>query len=53
MTIGLARMLRKEFGRSRLMLAAGSAAAFLASYPKSGRTWFRFILANYLNTAAD
>lgn len=22
---------------------------FLCSYPKSGRTWFRFILANYLN----
>jgi hypothetical protein len=25
------------------------ADAFVASYPKSGRTWLRFVLANYLN----
>lgn len=32
--------------------AAASTDAFLASYPKSGRTWFRFILANYFAAAA-
>jgi alcohol sulfotransferase len=26
---------------------------YLCSYPKSGRTWLRFILANYLNTVFD
>jgi len=30
-----------------LFLRARSVDAFLASYPKSGRTWFRFVLANY------
>ena len=30
-----------------LRLASGSAKALLASYPKSGRTWLRFILAQY------
>ena len=30
-----------------LQLASGTATALLASYPKSGRTWVRFILANY------
>jgi alcohol sulfotransferase len=52
MTVRLARALRRALARGRLMLAAESADAFLASYPKSGRTWFRFILANYLNMAA-
>lgn len=28
-------------------LAAGAATALLASYPKSGRTWVRFMLAQY------
>ena len=35
-----------------LARAAASTDAFLASYPKSGRTWFRFILANYLAATA-
>jgi len=34
------------------MAAAQDAAALLASYPKSGRTWFRFILANYFVMAS-
>lgn len=29
---------------------AGKEATFLCSYPKSGRTWLRFILGNYLNS---
>jgi hypothetical protein len=53
MAIRMARLLRAAIGRGRLVVAAGSADAFLASYPKSGRTWFRFILANYLNEAAQ
>jgi len=28
---------------------SGHSLFFLCSYPKSGRTWLRFILANYLN----
>lgn len=36
-----------------LMPALARADAFIASYPKSGRTWLRFILANYLNERFD
>jgi alcohol sulfotransferase len=46
------RATRQALIRARLAAAAGGATAFLASYPKSGRTWLRFILANYLNETA-
>jgi hypothetical protein len=42
--------LRKEM---QLAIIARRAQAFLASFPKSGRTWLRFILANYLNITHD
>lgn len=45
----LLRSWRRAGNRVRLVATAGQATAFLASYPKSGRTWFRFILANYFN----
>jgi alcohol sulfotransferase len=45
------RLWRKASRPLNLALAAGTADAFLASYPKSGRTWFRFILSNYFNLA--
>ena len=50
---GVARRLwTRASARPRLALGALSADAWLASYPKSGRTWFRFILANYFGIAA-
>jgi len=47
------RLLRKARNRTRLVADAAAATSFLTSYPKSGRTWFRFILSNYFNTTAD
>lgn len=47
------RIFRKTRNRVRLAADAATATGFLTSYPKSGRTWFRFILSNYFNTAAD
>jgi hypothetical protein len=45
---GAARSLfRKSVAPMRLRRHSTGVDAFLASYPKSGRTWFRFILANY------
>lgn len=41
------RAFRKIEQRIRLAREAATADAFLASYPKSGRTWFRFILSHY------
>lgn len=41
------RAFRKIDRRIRMARAAATADAFLASYPKSGRTWFRFILSHY------
>jgi Sulfotransferase domain len=41
------RIWRKGTSRIRLQRLTKRADAFLASYPKSGRTWFRFILSNY------
>lgn len=41
------RAFRKIDRRIRMTRAAATVDAFLASYPKSGRTWFRFILAHY------
>lgn len=52
MTMNLARRVwRKGTNRIRLRLRSATADAFLASYPKSGRTWFRFILSNYFDRA--
>lgn len=45
------RLWRRARNRARLLAAAGRADSFLASYPKSGRTWFRYILSNYLDLA--
>lgn len=36
-----------------LATTAMKADAFLVSYPKSGRTWFRFILSNYFANALN
>jgi alcohol sulfotransferase len=47
------RLWRKASKPINLAIAAGSADSYLASYPKSGRTWFRFILSNYFNTASQ
>jgi alcohol sulfotransferase len=41
------RAFRKIDGHIKMVRAAATADAFLASYPKSGRTWFRFILSHY------
>jgi alcohol sulfotransferase len=41
------RAFRKIGRRIQMARAAATADAFLASYPKSGRTWFRFILSHY------
>lgn len=41
------RALRNIDHRIRMTRKAATADAFLASYPKSGRTWFRFILSHY------
>lgn len=43
------RAWRKWANLRRLHALAGDADAFLVSFPKSGRTWFRFILSNYFN----
>jgi hypothetical protein len=43
--------LRYAATRLRLWQTAGSADAFVMSYPKSGRTWLRFILSNYFAIA--
>lgn len=37
----------------RLALENKSGSAVLVSYPKSGRTWFRYILANYFSLLYD
>ena len=46
--VGTALRVRRELG---LLLARGTIDAFVASYPKSGRTWVRHVLANYFNEA--
>jgi hypothetical protein len=33
--------------------AAGGRAAYLCSYPKTGRTWFRFMLSTYIDLALE
>ena len=42
-----ARQGQAAYRRHRLARAIGDFDALLVSYPKSGRTWLRFILANY------
>ncbi|MFN0192930.1 MAG: sulfotransferase domain-containing protein [Aestuariivirga sp.] len=46
------RLLRAASRRVRGIANAVKLDAVLASYPKSGRTWLRFILANYFAMAA-
>jgi hypothetical protein len=45
--------LRHPLRWHRLRVEARRSTAYLASYPKSGRTWFRFILANYFADTLD
>ncbi|WP_061935024.1 sulfotransferase domain-containing protein [Aureimonas sp. AU22] len=47
MTMMYRSALRKVSRRARLVWTAAGADTFLASYPKSGRTWFRSILSHY------
>jgi alcohol sulfotransferase len=46
MVVRVVRRIEREVGVIR---ATAEADAFIASYPKAGRTWLRFILASYLN----
>lgn len=43
----IARAPRNAYFNWKIQQALGSIDHVLVSYPKSGRTWFRFILANY------
>jgi hypothetical protein len=43
------RAVRRIEREVRIIKATACADAFIASYPKAGRTWLRFILAGYLN----
>lgn len=45
------RFWRKGINLFQLRSQSATADAFLASYPKSGRTWLRFILSNYFDRA--
>jgi hypothetical protein len=48
--IGFAkRILRRMTNPLYIVLIAVKSDAFLVSYPKSGRTWFRFILSTYFS----
>lgn len=44
---------RKVVNAAGLAFHANRIDAVLVSYPKSGRTWFRFILSSYLSRAFD
>ena len=46
------RLWRRVEKRVRLFSYSSAADCFLISYPKSGRTWFRFILSHYFSNAA-
>jgi hypothetical protein len=48
--LGVVRRVAKE---AVLATALAGADGFIASYPKSGRTWLRFNLANYLNRVLE
>jgi hypothetical protein len=47
MTSVVTRLQRRLSKRIKLTRYAASADCFLTSYPKSGRTWFRYILSHY------
>ena len=47
------RPTRRAIEEIALGMAFARADGFIASYNKSGRTWFRFLLANYLNAVFD
>lgn len=47
------RLARDAIRRARLAAAAAEVTTFLVSYPKSGRTWLRFMLSTYLNGSAQ
>lgn len=49
----LRQVWRAGLSRVALAAAAKEADAFLVSYPKSGRTWLRFILSKYFAQAMD
>jgi alcohol sulfotransferase len=44
---------RRERLNAQLSAEAGRIDVFLASYPKSGRTWLRFILSHYFAAKAE
>lgn len=46
------RVVRRIEKRIRITLHAANADCFLVSYPKSGRTWFRFLLSHYFAALA-
>ncbi|RVP93301.1 sulfotransferase domain-containing protein, partial [Sinorhizobium meliloti] len=48
----LRRAWRRVEKRVQLTTYAAQADSFLISYPKSGRTWFRYVLSHYLATIA-
>ena len=48
-SLPLIRALKPAAKMVLLAAAFAKVDCFIASYPKSGRTWLRFILANYLN----
>ncbi|WP_150291993.1 sulfotransferase domain-containing protein [Sphingobium estronivorans] len=51
---GFARAMRRRLrDEPHLRLAAARADAFLVSYPKSGRTWLRYLLSCYLAESAQ
>ena len=50
----LVRSLRRRWrDEPHLSVAAGRADAFLISYPKSGRTWLRYLLSCYFAEVAE
>lgn len=46
------RIVRRLQKRVRLTRYAAQADCFLTSYPKSGRTWFRYVLSHYFGSVA-
>lgn len=46
------RIVRRIQRRMDITVCAASADCFLVSYPKSGRTWFRFLLSHYFAARA-
>jgi hypothetical protein len=51
---GFARAMRRRLrDEPTLRLAAARADAFLVSYPKSGRTWLRYLLSCYIAECAE